>query len=62
MFIYIYIDQIIIVIDLNLNDTIYFKQVKKYIFNIFKIILYEYYKSINNYLNRYLHYITTLLN
>ena len=60
MFIYIYIDQIIIVIDLNLNDTIYFKQVNKYIFNIFKIILYEYYKSINNYLNRYLHYITTL--
>ena len=60
MFIYIYIYQIIIVIDLNLNDTIYFKQVNKYIFNIFKIILYEYYKSINNYLNRYLHYITTL--
>ena len=48
MFIYIYIDQIIIIIDLNLNDTIYFKQVNKYIFNIFKIILYEYYKSINN--------------
>ena len=60
IYIYIYIDQIIIIIDLNLNDTIYFKQVNKYIFNIFKIILYEYYKSINNYLNRYLHYITTL--